>query len=277
MIDPMKTIAQSSGKCLEVLALLYPESSRSSIKQWIREGRLAVDGLSLKKWDGTIEKGAEVILGEKRKWADFEVRIIYEDRDLVVIEKPAGLLSVATAFEESETAHGALKRRYRKQQVFPVHRLDRETSGVMVFAYSPEARVGLKEQFKEHSITREYRAVLQGKMEETEGIWKSRLQEDDAYYVRSNRKGQLAVTHYKVLRKSKELTYLSLQLETGRKNQVRVHASEAGFPIVGDKKYGATINPFQRLGLHAYLLEFFHPVLKKKMVFKSPIPTKFNL
>ena len=185
------------------------------------------------------------------------------------------MLSVATDKDDGfESVHSILKE-YCGKKVFPVQRLDRETSGVMMFALSEPARKVLQRQFKEHSITREYRAIVEGVVQEDKGTWRSHLKEDKAFFVRANPSGVLAITHYKVLTRSPSHTQLKIHLETGKKNQVRVHCSEAGFPIVGDRRYGASSNPLKRLGLHAHLLGFVHPSTNNKMCFKSPLPPKF--
>lgn len=262
---------------LEVLALIAPESSKNNLRSWIEKGRVSVDGREVKKASHIVNKGEEVAVGKKVNFIGKEIKIFYEDEHLIVIEKPAGLLSVMTDFEKSNTAHHVLKRRFHSQRVFPVHRLDRDTSGVMVFAYSMKAREGLKAQFMEHSIHRHYCALVHGSLKPAQGTWKSYLKEDHHYFVKSDAEGQLAITHYEVLKSNSSYSLLSLKLETGRKNQIRVHASEAGYPVVGDTKYGKPGEKEERLYLHACRLEFDHPVKMKKMAFESKTPDSFFL
>ncbi len=259
---------------LEVLQLLSPESSKNTLRSWIEKGRVTIDGKEAKKAHLLVQKGQQVAVGKKVNFISQEIKIFYEDEHLIVIEKPAGLLSVMTDFDGTHNAHTVLKRRFHSQRVYPVHRLDRDTSGVMVFAYSTAAREGLKTQFMQHSIYREYAAVVQGQLEPLEGTWKSYLREDKNYYVKSGVKGQLAITHYKVVKQNKQFSLLNLQLETGRKNQIRVHASEAGFPVLGDIKYGGPKR--DRLYLHAHQLAFDHPIKKKKLSFTSYVPDSFD-
>lgn len=259
---------------LEVLKLLAPESSKNTLRSWIEKGRVTIEGKEVQKASTIVKTGEVVAVGKKVNFISKEIKIFYEDEHLIVIEKPAGLLSVMTDTDEKNNAHWVLKRRFHSQRVYPVHRLDRETSGVMIFAYSTQAREGLKAQFMQHSITREYTAVVQGKLEPEEGTWKSYLREDKNYYVKSGPQGQLAITHYKVIKQNKQYSLLSLQLETGRKNQIRVHASEAGFPILGDIKYGTSKR--DRMYLHASLLAFDHPVKRKRLSFESKPPESFN-
>ena len=252
---------------LERLVFEFPESSRSTLRKWLKAGRIIVNGKKILEPRFQVEEDAIITLKEKQKFLDLDIEILYEDRDLIVVNKPDGVLSVATVFQAEETAHGVLKKLYRR--VFPVHRLDRETSGVMVFALSEEAREGLKVQFHTHSIHREYHAIVRGKVEGS-GTWKCRLLEDANYYVRPHPKGDVAITHYTVLNSRGKTTAIKFVLETGKKNQIRAQSLAAGFPILGDQKYGDTASG--RLHLHAYGLDFIHPVTKKRLSFKSPVP-----
>ncbi|MCB1067052.1 MAG: RluA family pseudouridine synthase [Simkania sp.] len=276
MIGAMQLKATKSASLLEVLEELFPDSSKTTLRSWIKNGRFIRDGQLLRSPQIVISKGTELSFEGKVKHSSFGIKILYEDKDIVVVQKPAGLLSVATHFEEKETVHAALKSRGVAKRVLPVHRLDRETSGVMVFAYTERAKEGLKKQFHLHTMGRQYLAVLEGSIEEKKGMWKSMLKEDANYFVSSHPEGKEAITHYKVVQRKGDYTAVQVTLETGRKNQIRAHASEAGFPVVGDMKYGATKNPLGRLGLHASLLSFIHPVTKKKMEFKSLPPPTFN-
>ena len=276
MIGAMQLKAKKSASLLEVLEELFPDSSKTTLRSWIKNGRFIRDGQLLRSPQIVISKGTELSFESKVKHSSFGIKILYEDKDIVVVQKPAGLLSVATHFEEKETVHAALKSRGVAKRVLPVHRLDRETSGVMVFAYTERAKEGLKKQFHLHTMGRQYLAVLEGSIEEKKGMWKSMLKEDANYFVSSHPEGKEAITHYKVVQRKGDYTAVQVTLETGRKNQIRAHASEAGFPVVGDTKYGATKSPLGRLGLHASLLSFIHPVTKKKMEFKSLPPPTFN-
>lgn len=199
------------------------------------------------------------------------IDVLYKDHHLVVIDKPHGLLSVASDTDK-HSAHHLLKIHYYPKQVGVIHRLDEGTSGVMLFTFSDAAYQGLKEQFKEHSIDRYYLGVVEGQFPEKEGTWESYLYEDSTLKVRITedpKKGEKAITHYKKLSETEGYSLLQFKLETGKKNQIRVHASAAGYPIAGDKKYGATKDPLRRLALHAQSIGFTHPVTKKRMTFTS--------
>lgn len=261
----MKTI-------LEALQTLHPESSKNTLRSWIQKGRVSVRGAVVSKTNATVFSEKDITLGPNVSFTEEDVKILFEDRHLVVIEKPAKLLSVATDAGESRTAHAILKRR-KKSIVYPVHRLDRDTSGVMVFVYTEKAQDHLKKQFEAHSIERIYFGLIEGHLPSSQGTWESNLLDDEAYFVRSSPHGERAVTHYEVVVKRQKSCIVRFLLETGKKNQIRVHASEADCPIVGDKKYGARTNPYKRLCLHAHILSFQHPVTGKKLTFTSPLPT----
>jgi 23S rRNA pseudouridine1911/1915/1917 synthase len=267
----MKIKASKSTLLLDLLQELSPQSSKNTLRSWVEQGRVSSNGCVLKKANMTLQEGSWVEVGKRISFSG-ELKILYEDHHITVIDKPAGLLSVATDFEKERDAHTLLKHRSPKVRVFPVHRLDRETSGILVFAHTEKARTHLKGQFFHHSIQREYHAFVEGRLESLKGTWKSTLVEnEETYYVTSHpEKGQLAITHYEVIQYGRHLTHLKLLLETGRKNQIRVHCKEAGHPIRGDKKYGG--DGASRLYLHAARLEFMHPHLNKTMSFTSPLP-----
>ncbi len=274
----MKYTALTPLPLLEALNHLSPQSSKTTLRSWIKEGRVQIDQVPAKISNVWILQGQTVTVSHRRKFIAEGIEILYEDADLVVIEKPAGLLSVATAFEKGETAHAILKSTYCPRKVYVVHRLDQETSGVMLFAFQENAREQLKAIFEIHDIERSYTAIVKGCMQPSSGTWKSYLYEDDTYTVHTTDNlnlGKEAITHYRVLASSKRYSWLNLTLETGRKNQIRVHCQEAGHPIIGDKKYGGPPSPIKRLCLHAHLLSFTHPITKKKLCFESSVPKEF--
>lgn len=272
------TISQNTT-LIEALALGAPDSSRTTLRSWLKLGRVLVDGKTVKIGTTPISAGQKITVAAKEERVERGLKILYEDAHLVVVDKPTGLLSVSTAFEESQTAHAILKRRHRPKRVYVVHRLDQDTSGVMVFALSLEALEGLKKTFELHTIERCYCAIVEGHLQEKKGTWRSYLFEDGNYVVRETAdtvKGELAITHYSVEKETKSYSKLRIELETGKKNQIRVHCQRAGTPVVGDKKYGAKTDPLKRLGLHAHLLGFTHPITAKKMIFESPLPKAFS-
>lgn len=254
-------------------------ASRRAMKQWVQEGRVLINGFIAKKLDITLPEGSIVSLGPKCRFLEEGIKVLFEDRDLVIIDKPEGLLSVASTFEKGETAHALLKKAYHPREVFVVHRIDQDTSGVMAFALSERGRDGMKELFFNHDLVREYIAIIEGQLKPYRGTWSSYLYEDRNYRVHTTddpTKGQLATTHFRVEAHTKKFSRVRFTLETGRKNQIRVHCGEAGFPIVGDVKYGAAKSPIGRMALHARRLEFIHPMTKKKLSFTSPLPESFD-
>lgn len=309
----MKLKIQEKTSLLAALQQLSPESSKNTLKTWIEQGRVSVDETRVSSTRQVLLPGQELKVGPKVAYTEHGIKILFEDEHLVVLDKPDKLLTVATAAENEKTVHAILKRRLRRM-VYPVHRLDRDTSGVMLFAYTAEARDLLKEQFAQHTIDRIYYAIVEGTPTPLKGTWKSTLVEDDFFFVRSvetpepaktyqpakpkndfrareaaryeqrrafveqklksQQEGKLAITHFEVLKQRKHTALVKFTLETGRKNQIRVHASEAGFPILGDTKYGGQTNR-RRLCLHAHILGFHHPFKNKKMTFVSPLPEYF--
>lgn len=274
----MKYIAPANMPALELLALLSPSSSKNTLRSWIKEGRVQVDGILLRHHQTEINAGQTIVLGPRKKFLPGDIEILYEDSDLVVIDKPSGLLSVSTAFEKGDTVHALLKRHYHPRRVFIVHRLDQDTSGIMVFALNEKTCQELKNLFAAHDIQRSYTAIVEGKFSLSEGKWESYLFEDARYVVHESKdeaSGERAVTHFKNEKATKRYSWLTLTLETGRKNQIRVHCQSAGHSVVGDKKYGSKTNPLKRLCLHAHLLAFRHPSTKKLLTFESAVPPDF--
>lgn len=261
---------------LEALQEMSPDSSKTTVRSWLTEGRISVQGKLVKDPRVVVKTDEIVVLGKKRQYLYNGVEILYQDSHLIVIYKPAGLLSVATDLDPLDNLHEHLKRAFKGRTVYPVHRIDREVSGVMVFAFSEEAEYKLKDQFEAHSILREYLAVVEGNLTPEKGSWQSYLMEDGIYYVRSvaePSRGKLATTHYEVIRQKDGISTLRVTLETGRKNQIRVHSSEAGFSILGDKKYRSKREFNGRIALQSCKLGFQHPILQKPLVFiREPDP-----
>ena len=260
-------------KLLEKLSSSYPESSKNQLKKWILQGRVTIDGIECLKPHEIIEPNQKISLDDKKEFARCNLKILYKDDSVVVVEKPPGLLTVAHDTKLIDNCHSVLKRLLSPSRVYPVHRLDRATSGILVFALTEQAREHLKAQFFKHSIHRQYRALLEGDFEEDKGKWETHLVEDQALMVRSYsspREGsKLAITHYEVVNEGMDFSEVVFKLETGRKNQIRAQSLGSGHPIAGDKKYGAKTDPIKRLALHAEELEFTHPITGKRKKFES--------
>ena len=211
------------------------------------------------------------------------ITILYEDHDILVADKIYGLLAVGNDKVKSSTAHYLLNEYVRKgdpkskKRIFIVHRLDKDTSGIIVFAKTEKAQQYLQDEWDK--FTKKYYAVVYGNLKEKEGVITSYLAENSVckmYSVDDPGKGKLAKTGFKVLSETKSYSLLDIELFTGRKNQIRVHFAEKGFPVVGDKKYGKKEKIIKRLALHSYSLTILHPYSKKLMTFETKIPSYFN-
>lgn len=209
--------------------------------------------------------------------------IIYEDKNLLVINKPTRLLTIGTDRNREQTlyreASAYVKKQYPRNKVFIVNRLDKDTSGIVMFAKNEELKQKLQDHWNEWANIREYVAVVEGKMQENKGTMKSYLTEDQRFLVHSTtnpKLGKLAITHYETLKYKNTYTLLKIKIDTGRKNQIRVQLSDMGNPIVGDKKYGAKRNPMGRLGLHCERLVIQIPGYKHRMEFICHVPKEFH-
>lgn len=273
---------------LAFVSAVFPDSKRSDLKKWLKFGHLAVDGSVTTAFDAPVAPGSVVELNMTRPFVVFRhprIRLVYEDEDIIVVDKGYGLLSVGTDSSKKtsvETAYSILreyvKSKHPSNKIFIVHRLDRDTSGLMVFAKTVEAKEALQHNWNNMVLERKYVALLDGELDKDSGEVKSHLAETvqhEMYSTDDPAEGKLAVTRYKVRRKGKGHTLAEFSLDTGRKNQIRVHARDLGCPITGDKKYGNGSGPLHRLALHAETLRFAHPVSRKDMNFTSPVPSQF--
>ena len=262
------------------------EERRSALKDWLSRGQVAVDGIVTTNVAAPLHAGQRVDLNYTRAFVRFRhprLRILYEDADIIVVEKGYGLLSVATDPSKKEETAYSILRDYVKSQspankVFIIHRLDQATSGVMMFARSAEAKEAMQHNWKNMVLDRRYAAVVEGAPEKEEGVVKSYLGETSAHemYSSTNPKdGKEAVAPFRVLHKGKFYSLMEYSLDTGRKNQIRIHSKVMGCPIAGDKRYGGHTSPLHRLALHARTLNFVHPVTRRLMQFESPVPGGF--
>lgn len=273
---------------LEFLEEKAKANSRTDLKSWLKHGQIKLNGEITRAFDAPVIPGAIVEVNLSRPFITLRhprLKLLYEDDDVIVVDKGYGLLSVGIpnpAKKKIENAYDILREYLKKKdprnKLFVVHRLDRDTTGVMMFAKTEEAQENLRHNWNNYVLERLYVALLEGIVKDDEGIMKSRLTENSQYKVYSTDRddeGKLAVTRYKVRGRGKGLSLVEFTLDTGRKNQIRVHASEMGHPISGDRKYGAKQNRLGRLSLHAKTLRFAHPITKKDMYFESPVPVGF--
>ncbi|PKN17283.1 MAG: RNA pseudouridine synthase [Deltaproteobacteria bacterium HGW-Deltaproteobacteria-6] len=274
-------------KLLEFLCESFPDRSRKSVKALLEQKQIMIASQIVTWFNYQLEPGMDVMVLKKKASQNTTLRkmnLIYEDEHLMVIEKSAGLLSVASEKETGETAFSILKSHVKKfsndAQLYVVHRLDRDTSGVMMFAKDKAIQQKLQDNWDAVVTKRIYYAVVEGHVHKAEGKIVSTLKENKSLKMYSSgtaENGQKAVTRYRVLKSNARYSLLEVALETGRKNQIRVHLQDIGHSIAGDKKYGALTNPIRRLGLHAGILEFFHPATGKRMHFETPVPACFEI
>lgn len=288
-VDRPKEIIMTVTEPMELMEFLLEKlkKSRNHVKSLLARGQVSVDEKTEAQYNHLLEAGQEVVINrsETRKVEQIKgLTILFEDEDLIVIEKEAGLLSIASNKERDETAYRFLMEHVRrenpKNRIFVVHRLDRDTSGVMIYAKSEKVQQALQNSWKETVLERKYIALVEGSVQKDEGTITSWLKESKTlkmYSSHTPNDGQKAVTHYKVIQKIRNFSLLEISLETGRKNQIRVHMQDIGHSIVGDKKYESTQNVIGRLGLHAWVIAFTHPSTGKLMRFETKIPEKFLL
>lgn len=271
---------------MKFLLANLPDKSRNKVKSILKNKQVFVDGKAVTQFNHLLEPGQVITIGKNtpKPAANqvFGMTIVYEDKDLIVVNKKAGLLTIATENEKRDTVYSILsnyvKEQDEKNKIFIVHRLDRETSGLMMFAKNSEMQELLQESWKQTISERSYLAVIDGRMEKPEGTYRSYLFESKVFKMHSSQipeKGQEAITHYSTLKSNDLYSLLKVTLETGRKNQIRVHLQDLNHPIIGDKKYGSVSNPIGRLGLHAWILAFRHPLTGKMVRFETSVPGSF--
>ncbi len=274
-----------SAQLMDFLIENLPHKNRNNIKSLLRNKQVLVNDQPVSQFNHLLVPGQKIKISGNRNRMEQkfrEFKIVFEDEDLIVIDKSAGLLSVATKNEKRNTAYSLLSDYVKKanpsNKIFIVHRLDRETSGLMVFAKNESVKHLLQEKWNDAILEKTYVAVVEGAVEKQEGTIVSYLFEDKIFRVHSSqnpKKGLKAITHFSVLKKNKNYSLLKINIETGRKNQIRVHMQEIGYSITGDKKYGATTDPIRRLGLHAQKLVFNHPISGENLNFETKIPAPF--
>lgn len=264
----------------------WPDLSGNRVNGLLHRGQVKLRGEVTTQFDAPVNEGDAVAINFTRPYTVLRhprLQLVYEDEYVVVVNKGYGLLSVSRGAAKPETTAYNIVKNYLKecdsrQKVFIVHRLDRDTSGLMMFAKTPEAKEAMQHNWNNMVLERKYVAVVEGNVENDEGVIRSYLGETSAHEVFSTQdpqQGKLAVTRYKVLARGQGRSLMEYSLDTGRKNQIRVHSRELGHPIVGDRRYGASQSPIGRLCLHARTLRFVHPQSRNDMNFQLPVPAKF--
>lgn len=281
----MEYVVREDIKLLDFIMKAMNGISRNKAKDILTGHGITVDRKNISQYDYELHPGMVVRISKHKRNTDLKsnyVKIVYEDKYLVVIEKSVGILSMAAAaqqFSAKTVLDEYFQRRHFKCTAHVVHRLDRDTSGLMMYAKDMETQRILEDNWQEIVTDRRYVAVVCGKMEKEGGTVTSWLKDNKAYVTYSSptdNGGKYAVTHYHTLEARERYSLVELKLETGRKNQIRVHMQDLGHPIIGDSKYGNGVDPIGRLGLHAYRLNFFHPITGERMNFETPFPTLFK-
>lgn len=272
-------VVREDGELLDCVRKELTGLPAGKAKSCLEHRLISVDGIVTSKYNYAVKRGQTVRIQQtKNSSYASPLEIVYEDAELLAVNKPAGLLSVATDTEKENTAIKLL-RDSGIEPLYVVHRIDRDTSGVLLFAKSIEIRDKLQESWDDIIKRREYLAVCEGVFEVNKGRCDTLLRETATHLVYSVKdgEGKRAITNYEVIKENARYSYLRVWIETGRKNQIRVHMKDLSHPIVGDKKYGAHGSPLGRLGLHASLLEFTHPVSGEEIVIKASPDSRFRL
>lgn len=279
-------VVEHEGMLLEWLLENVKSMSKSKIKSTLQGRGIRVGQKIVTKFDYPLKAGMKISFSKTKQnnnvFKSRYVKVVYEDQYLVVIEKNIGILSMAaghSTLNVKTVLDDYFKRSGQKCTAHIVHRLDRDTSGLMIYAKDKQTEMLLEEDWHHTVFDRRYVAVVCGEMEEDEGTIANWLTDNSAYITYSSpvdNGGKYAVTHFHVLRRSTDYSLVEYKLETGRKNQIRVHSADMGHPVCGDIKYGNGDNPIKRLCLHAYVLSFYHPVTHEPLNFETPIPPHFR-
>lgn len=258
--------------------------SRSKAKAILTGGGVRIDHKNISRHDVVLQPGMIVEISKRKPRAQFRskfVKIVYEDAQIIVIEKNIGILSMASTqgqFCVKTILDEYFHKTGQKCTAHVVHRLDRETSGLLIYAKTIEAEQILEHNWRKIVTDRRYYALVSGEMTEKQGVVESWLKDNKAYITYSsmvNNGGKFARTHFHLQRKGNGYSLVELKLDTGRKNQIRVHLQDLGFPVCGDTKYGNGDDPAGRLCLHAFRLDFYHPITREHLHFETPIPKAF--
>ena len=289
--DVIETYTVADGGETTLLPFLMasmPHRKRTTVKELLRHEQVAVNGDPVTAATMPLSAGDTVKVNLVRPFIKFHNRrlqLVHEDDDLIVVNKGYGLLSMGTDKVKEGTAYSILREYVKwsdpRNKLFIVHRLDRDTSGLMMFAKSAEAKEAMQHNWNNMVLNRKYVAVVEGIIDDDSGTVRSYLTENSRHEVYSTDEpegpdSKLAVTRWRVLSRGKGRTLVEVELDTGRKNQIRVHMKEMGHPITGDRRYGAGPSPIHRLALHAATLRFVHPVTRREMNFATPVPAAFR-
>jgi 23S rRNA pseudouridine1911/1915/1917 synthase len=276
-----KSVVREDGVLLPHLSELLKGQSKTSVKSLLKHGRILLNGKAVTHFNTPLKAGDKIFINREKGHVEFnhpQLKIVWEDDDIIVVDKHEGLLSVSDSRTQERTAYFLLNEYVKKidarNKIFILHRLDKGTSGLMMFAKNRPSQEALRNNWREAITQRKYIAVVEGIPEKKEDTIVTYLAENSRYkiYCTDSLHGKKAVLHYKVLKDNNLYSLVELTLETGRKNQIRAQMEYIGHPVAGDPKYGAQTDPCGRLMLHAQSLCFIHPSTKKEMRFESPVP-----
>lgn len=281
-----EVIVKTPMELLPFLLANFTSMSRNNLKKLLGNQQILVNGASIKQFDFMLVKGDVVSISPYKVKKDgkrvSKLKILFEDDEIIAINKPNGLLTIADDKEKENTAYRLMMDYVReenpKNRIFVVHRLDKETSGVLIFVKNENLKELLQDRWNNLVKTREYIAICEGQFTKKEGTRVSYLLPTKTNLMFSSHRpndGQKAITHYQVIAETEDYSLTKVKIDTGRKNQIRVHMKDLGHNVVGDDKYGSTKNPINRLGLHARVLEFDHPVNDKHFKFIADVPKEF--
>ena len=273
------------SELLEFLFAKFPNLSRNAVKSILSGHFVSVNGAPVSQYNLKLSKDDVVIVSKQRisKKNRQDLPIIFENEEFIVINKPSGLLTIPSDNEKGRTAYRMVndyvQQKDKHNRIFVVHRLDEDTSGVLMFAKNSRIKDILQKNWSDIVLERGYFAIVEGKMSKQEDTLINFLKENSLnlmYVTNDKTNGKKCVTHYKVLKTNKDYSLLDVNIDTGRKNQIRVQLGHIGHHVVGDDKYGEPSDPLKRLGLHAYKLKFVHPITNKIFEFKTEIPREFT-
>ena len=281
---PLSFVVEHKDTLLPFLLKQVKGKSRNTVKNLLSKKQVQIDGKVVSQFDHPLQPGQTISIAPIQVKAEpsLPFDLLYEDDDIIVIDKPAGLLSIATEKEKYRTAYHIvtdyIKEKNKQNRIFIIHRLDKDTSGVLMFAKNEDAKRAFQDNWDDIVKVRRYLAVVEGIPQEASGTIRSFLLETVTHlvYSSSDKTGKEAVTHYRTIKSGGDYALLDVQIDTGRKNQIRVHMKDIGHPVTGDKKYGASQNPMRRLGLHACELKLTHPETGQELCFKAKTPKEFK-
>ena len=282
-----KFISNEEDILINVLRNNLKKYSKNNIKSFLTKEMVLVNNKVQTRYDYLVHKTDKIEIREtkiKVSKIKNDLNIIYEDDDILVVNKPHGLLSIATKEEKEYTLYhfvsSYLKEKNKNNKVFIIHRLDKDTSGIVIFAKNQKTKNLFQNNWDKIVRERKYYAVVNGILKDKEGTIKNYLVENDksfmVYSTKNKNEGKLSITDYKVLKENKDYSLLDINIKTGRKNQIRVSFKDLGNPIVGDKKYGDGKSLIKRMALHQYKIELIDPRNNKKIIFKTEMPTSFK-